>query len=289
MEPPVTTENVGVIPAVAPPKRRPLARLFSGFLLTVGVLALKAKALAFVVFDYLRNFAVNPFEGFGAVQYGVAGGSMLLSIIAYATKTPWKLAFAVGFVVITAIHETGHAIVIRRMGLRAGLMVFIPFVGGAVTLKDQPRTAYDDAMIGLAGPVAGTLASLVSLQIYKWTDEPLWLAIAGGGFLLNLVNLLPIGMLDGGRISAAITKWMWVIGGGLLIYKVVKQPNLLLVLVVLLVAFQVYASIAREHDDKHFYDIPLSQRAFVAAAYFALVIFLAHQTYVTLNRLGALS
>jgi Zn-dependent protease len=282
-----TDNNAGVEPA-APPKRRRLARFFSGVLLTLGVLALKLKALAFVVFDYLRNFAVNPFEGFGAVQYAVAGGSMLVSIIAYASRTPWKLAFAVGFVVITAIHETGHAIVIRRKGLRAGLMVFIPFVGGAVTLKDQPRTAYDDAMIGLAGPIAGTFASLVSLQIYKWTNEPLWLAIAGGGFLLNLVNLLPIGMLDGGRISAAITKWMWVLGGGVLLYKVVRQPNLLLVLVVILIAFQVYASIVREHDDKHFYDIPLSQRAFVAAAYFLLVIFLAHQTYTTLNRLSAL-
>jgi Zn-dependent protease len=272
----------------APPKRRPRSRFVSGILLTLGVLALKLKALAFVVFDYLRNFAVNPFEGFGAVQYGVAGGSMLVSIIAYATKTPWKLAFAIGFVVITFIHELGHAIVIRRKGLRAGVMVFIPFIGGAVTLKDQPRSVYDDAMIGLAGPLAGTFAALIPLQIYKWTGEQLWLAIAGGGFLLNLINLLPIGMLDGGRISAAITKWMWVIGGGLLIYKVVRQPNLLLVLVVLLIAFQVYASIVREHEDKHFYEITLSQRAFVAAAYFALVIFLGHQTYTTLTTLQRL-
>src|SRR6202171_6388947 len=271
------------------PKRPFFARFFTGLFLTIGLVALKLKALAFLVFDYLRNFAVNPFEGFGAVQYAVAGGSMVVSIIAYASRTPWKLAFAVGFVVITLIHEVGHAVAMRRKGLRAGGMVFIPFVGGAVTLKDQPVNAYDDAMIGLAGPVAGTFASLVSLQIYKWTNEPLWLAIAGGGFLLTLVNLLPIGMLDGGRISAAITKWMWVIGGGMLLYKVIKQPNLLLVLVVVLVAFQVYASIVREHDDKHFYEIPLSPRAFVAAAYFALVIFLGHQTYVTLNRLAALS
>src|SRR5437660_1152788 len=150
-----STENASVGPAT-PPKRRPWSRFLSGFLLTLGVLALKLKALAFVVFDYLRNFAVNP---------------------------------------------------------------------------------------------------------------------------------LPIGMLDGGRISAAITKWMWVIGGGLLLYKVVRQPNVLLMLVVLLVAFQVYASIVREHEDKHFYDITLSQRAFVAAAYFSLVIFLGQQTYTTLHRL----
>src|SRR5258708_21264309 len=145
-----STENASVGP-VTPPKRRPWSRFLSGFLLTLGVLALKLKALAFVVFDYLRNFAVNPFEGFGAVQYAVAGGSMLVSIAAWATKTPGT--FALALVVVTFIHDLGHAVVIRRKGLRAGVMVFIPFVGGGGTLKDQPRSVSDDAMIGLAGPL----------------------------------------------------------------------------------------------------------------------------------------
>ena len=43
-----------------------------------------------------------------------------------------------------------HAVAIRAKGLRAGYMVFIPFIGGAVTLKDQPRSVYDDAQIGAA-------------------------------------------------------------------------------------------------------------------------------------------
>jgi hypothetical protein len=45
----------------------------------------------------------------------------------------------------------------------------------------------------------------------------------------------------------------------------------------------------REKDDKAFYDVTISQRVFVAIAYFALVIFLGHQTYVNLNRLAALA
>jgi Zn-dependent protease len=190
--------------------------------------------------------------------------------------------------VITLIHEIGHAVVIRAKGLRAGLMVFIPFIGGAVTLKDQPRSAYDDAQIGLAGPIFGTAASLIVLQIYKWTENPLWLAIAFAGFALNLINLLPIGMLDGGRISGAVTKWMWFLGGIPLVYKVVKQPIPLMLLVMLLVAFQVYASIVREHDDKNFYDVTAGQRTAIAIAYFALVVFLGHQTYMAYSRLSEL-
>jgi Zn-dependent protease len=270
-----------------PPKRHPFAKFFSGAAITIAFVLLKLKALVFLVFDFFRGYAVNPFEGFGLMQFSVAGVSMGLSIWAMALKAPLRLV--IGFVTVIVVHEIGHAVAIRAKGLHAGVMVFIPFIGGAVTLKDQPRSAYDDAQIGLAGPIAGTFASLVFLQIYKWTDQPLYLAIAAAGFAVNLLNLLPIGMLDGGRISAAVTKWMWVFGGGVLIYKVVKQPNPLMLLIVVLVAFQVYLSIVREKDDKAFYDVTVSQRVFVAIAYFGLVIFLGHQTYVNLNRLAALA
>src|ERR1041385_4318201 len=270
-------------PAPPPPKRHWLPRILSGAVVAAGVVLLKLKALLLLFAEGARSLAVNPFAGFGAMQYAIAGGSMAITIAAYATKFP--IGLVVGFVLITFIHETGHALVIRAKGLRAGFMVFIPFIGGAVTLKDQPRSAYDDAQIGLAGPIFGTAASLVFLQVYKWLGQPLYLAIALIGFALNLFNLLPIGMLDGGRISGAVTKWMWVFGGGFLVYKVVHQPNPLVLLILLLAAFQVYASIVREKNDKAFYDVTLGQRAGIAAAYFILVIFLGHQTYASWHRL----
>jgi len=270
-----------------PAKRGVLPRILSGVLLTLGVLVVKLKTILILIVDALRGLAVNPFEGFGLTQFAVAGASMALSIAAYAIKAP--LPLVIGFVLVILVHEIGHAVAIRAKGLRTGMMVFIPFIGGAVTLKDQPRSAYDDAQIGLAGPIAGTAASLVVLQLFKWTDRPLYLAIAAAGFAVNLLNLLPIGMLDGGRISAAVTKWMWVFGGGALIYRVLKQPNPLMLVILVLVAFQVYASIAREKDQSSFYDVTISQRAAIAIAYFSLVFFLGHQTWITLNRLGALS
>lgn len=265
-----------------PPRRKLFTRIVSGALVAIGIALLKLKTFFIALF-------VNPFEGFGAAQYAIAGGSMLVTIAAYATATKYRLGLIVGFVVITLIHEIGHAVVIRAKGLRAGFLVFIPFIGGAVTLKDQPRSAYDDAQIGLAGPIAGTAASLVALQIFKWTADPLYLLVASVGFILNLLNLLPLGPLDGGRISAAITKWMWLFGGGWLVYKAVKQPNPLMILILVLAAFQVYASIVREKEDKAFYDVTLAQRAAVAAFYFALVVFLGHQTYRALDRLAMLN
>ncbi len=268
------------------PRRRTFPKLLSGLLLLLTVFAVKAKSLVILLAEKIRILFVNPFEGFGAMQYAVAGGSFVVTIAAYATQEP--LAIVIGFVVITLIHEIGHAVVIRAKGLRVGFMIFIPFIGGAVTLKDQPRTAYDDALIGLAGPVAGTLASLAVLQYYKWSLDPTYLFIALLGFALNLFNLLPIGMLDGGRISAAVTKWMWVIGGGAVVYKIIDQPNPLIIIIAILAAFQVYASIVREKTDKHFYEVTAAQRAGIAVLYFSLVIFLGHQTWMAYDRLEML-
>jgi Zn-dependent protease len=267
-------------------RRRSLPKILSGLILLLGVVALKAKGLLILLFEKVRLFFVNPFEGFGAMQYAVAGGSILVTIAAYTTQFP--LGVVTGFVVITLIHEIGHAVAIRMKGLRAGFMVFIPFIGGAVTMKGQPRTVFDDAIIGLAGPFLGTLASLATLQIYKWTLDPQYLVVAFVGFGLNLINLLPIGMLDGGRISAAITKWMWVLGGGAVIYKVIDQPNPLIILIAILAAFQVYASIVRERTDKRFYEVTPAQRAGIAVLYFALVLFLGHQTWMAYDRLELL-
>jgi Zn-dependent protease len=274
--------------APAPPKRSNFRRIASGALLAIGVVLLKLKAVLLVLIEQGRLLFVNPFEGFGAWQFAVAGSSAIVTIVAYAMKTEFRLGVIIGFVVVTVIHEIGHAVVIRRKGLRAGWMVFIPFVGGAVTLKEQPRSVYDDAQIGLAGPLAGTFASLVALQIFKWTDNPLYLTIALLGFILNLLNLVPLGMLDGGRISAAISKWMWLIGGAALTYKTVTHPNVLLVLILLLSLFQVYASIMREKGEE-FYRVSGTQRGAVAVAYFSLVIFLGHQTLMAFDRLEVIA
>jgi hypothetical protein len=95
-------------------------------------------------------------------------------------------------------------------------------------------------------------------------------------------------MLDGGRISAAITKWMWVFGGGAIVYQIFRKPNPLTIVIGLLAIFQVYASILREKTDKRYYEVTPEQRAAIAILYFALVIFLGHQTWMTYGRLELL-
>lgn len=259
-------------------KGKPLRRLLSAALVTLGLLALKAKALLFLVLAKFKLLLVNPFEGFGLAQFSVAAGSIVVSLAAYARK--WGLAIGIGLVVILVIHEIGHAIVIRAKGLRTGALVLIPFVGGAVTLKRQPRSAYTDAQIALAGPIAGAIASLISYAIYRSTSDPLYLLIAYVGFLLNLFNLTPVGPLDGGRIAAAITKWMWVFGAIILFGITLWQPNPILIVLIVLSFFQIYRAIGEERR-RRFYNVTVAQRGRIAAIYFILVTFLAYETLHT--------
>src|ERR1043165_2681937 len=112
----------------ATPRRRSLPQILSGLILLLGVAALKAKALLILLLERARLFFVTPFEGFGAMQSAIPGGSFVVTIATYTTQ--WPLAVVVGFLVITLVHEIGHAVVIRAKGLRTGFMVFIPFIGG---------------------------------------------------------------------------------------------------------------------------------------------------------------
>src|SRR6478735_4197912 len=87
------------------------------------------------------------------------GGTMIISVFAYAFIYGW--AYAVGFVLLLFFHELGHYVAARRRGLNVGTPTFIPFVGAWIQLKEMPHDVETEAYVGIAGPVAGTLASLI--------------------------------------------------------------------------------------------------------------------------------
>lgn len=146
-------------------------------------------------------------------QFGQAGGvilSMLVSIGAYTLIAPFELA--VGVAVLLLVHEIGHVLAAKRKGLPVSAPIFIPFVGALITMKRHPRNAETEAFIALGGPLLGTLGAAAVYGLGALWGTPLLIAVANVGFLFNLINLLPIRPLDGGRIVVAVTRWLWLIG-----------------------------------------------------------------------------
>jgi Zn-dependent protease len=147
-----------------------------------------------------------------AVKFGFVFakfGALFVSIGGYALLWGWR--FAVGFVVLILIHELGHFVEARRQGFHASLPMFIPFLGAYVTIRGA-FNPWKNGLVSIAGPIAGGLASVVTLGIGEALDSNLLRALAYFGFLLNLINLAPVGFLDGGAIWRS-TNWLWRGGG----------------------------------------------------------------------------
>jgi Zn-dependent protease len=198
--------------------------------------------------------------------------TMLVSIAAYALI--WGWAFAVGFVLLLLLHELGHVIQLRREGIDASAPMFIPFLGAVVAARSLGDDAAAEARVGLAGPVLGSVATLVPLGIWLATGEDFWRALAYIGFLLNLFNLLPVLPLDGGRAMAALSPWVWMVGFAALIGLTIAFPNPILLLILLFGGFETWHrwKARKSPESRAYHRVPPRTRALVAATYLGLAV-----------------
>ena len=219
-------------------------------------------------------------------------GSMLLSIVVYYVLFFHSIALAAGFVVLMLVHEMGHVLAMRYYGLSASPPIFIPFVGALINLRQQPPNAKVEAIVGLGGPLLGTVGALICYAIACYVPGILGdeLKVAAElGFFLNLFNLLPVPPLDGGRITAAISPWLWIVGLVGLIWLVVKELGtagggfgIVIPLLILFYALprirQTLQGRARFHP---YYAVSRATSWTMAAVYFGLGILLSGMLHVT--------
>jgi Zn-dependent protease len=131
--------------------------------------------------------------GFAAAKFA----TIFVAIGGYALIWGWQ--FATGLVVLILIHELGHYIEARRLGLHPNWPIFVPFFGAFVAFKRENLTPWFLARVALAGPYLGAAGAAVFWAIGEAIDSQLLQALGYFGFLLNLFNLIPIGFLDGGQ------------------------------------------------------------------------------------------
>jgi len=211
-------------------------------------------------------------------------GSAVVSIGAYALI--WGFPFAAGFVALLFLHELGHVIQLRREGVKASAPMFIPFLGAVISAKSMGRDAAAEARVGLAGPVLGSVASLVPLVLWLATGSDFWRALAYIGFFLNLFNLLPVLPLDGGRAMAALTPWMWLAGFAGLVALAFYFPNPILLLVIVFGGLESWRrwKLRDTPEGRAYHAIRPRTRALVAATYVGLAGLLAvgvAETYIS--------
>src|ERR1700691_1432274 len=84
--------------------------------------------------------------------------------------------------------------------------VFLPGLGAYVRWQALGVSIGTRAAVSLAGPLAGLLASVACAALWWQTGNPLWSELARVGAILNLLNLIPVWVLDGGQAVLALSK-----------------------------------------------------------------------------------
>jgi Zn-dependent protease len=100
------------------------------------------------------------------------------------------------------LHELGHAIVARRLGVHVS-GIELSFFGGAAKMTQLPRSAVDEIKIAAAGPAVSLVLGGVGLGLAALFHSPFlgmigWINLVIAGF--NMIPALP---MDGGRILRA--------------------------------------------------------------------------------------
>jgi Zn-dependent protease len=248
-------------------KRKGLAKL-GGIGLALGTLLLKLKAILLFLLNLKWLLIIGKF-GFAAI-------TALASIVVYSLL--FGAPFAIGLVVLLFLHEMGHALVMKLKGIPIGGLIFIPMLGAAVTMRQMPQNARDEAEVGIAGPVAGAIASFVCLAIAQlYPLYPIWAALAYFGFFMNLFNLIPIVPFDGGRVLAAIDRRVWIVGFlGLLAFQIWSwlhgNYSIWLLFFIAIAATQLWSrgTTATTPQAHAYYTVPVATRIMLSLLYFGL-------------------
>jgi Zn-dependent protease len=100
------------------------------------------------------------------------------------------------------VHELGHALLARRLGVPIagiGLHVF----GGAAEMVGLPRRPDDEIAIAAAGPAVSFALAGLGYTLAALTGVHALALLAGVNLALGAFNLLPVFPSDGGRILRA--------------------------------------------------------------------------------------
>jgi Zn-dependent protease len=216
---------------------------------------------------------------------------LVASLGALALNRPLEAACAVLYAIF--VHESGHVLAMKASGMKTSGMYFLPFLGAVAVGKEPARTRTQEWFIAIAGPAFGLLSLFPLLGIAYLSGDKQWIAYAAIAAFINLFNLLPIGVLDGGRIVQAIAfsiaGWLGIaaFGLGLVLGAVILWRSAGgIVSFVLVLSVLEFATLWRRNQDN-----PIPRMGWLgvvggAAAYLALLVVFtfAHETLLNLAK-----
>lgn len=128
---------------------------------------------------------------------------LLLGVVLLWLGGVWGLV-AVGLTFSSVLlHELGHAVVARRLGVPVSA-IGLHFFGGAAQMAGHPKTAKDEILIAAAGPAVSLVLAGLGFGLGALLHAPFVGLIGWINLVLAIFNLIPALPMDGGRILRAL-------------------------------------------------------------------------------------
>ncbi|AHB49806.1 hypothetical protein W911_00940 [Hyphomicrobium nitrativorans NL23] len=108
--------------------------------------------------------------------------------------------FAAYLLLILLIHEAGHAIAMRWVGLPVQGIYFVPFMGGVAVAAAPHENESERGFVALMGPGLSLIPTALFLLAGALTGEHALNQLALVSAILNGFNLAPVLPLDGGHV-----------------------------------------------------------------------------------------
>lgn len=126
-----------------------------------------------------------------------------------------RVLFVLALFVCVVLHEYGHALTARAMGIRTRDIVILPF-GGVARLERGRYVAWQELLIAIAGPAVNVVIAIVLLIVIltvfgrevfasaKNIQDNFWAGLMLVNIGLVVFNAVPAFPMDGGRVLRSL-------------------------------------------------------------------------------------
>lgn len=197
-----------------------------------------------------NNKNLNKKSNIKKVLFNILMVSLIILVLGFAIN----LKYAIGYLFILIIHESGHYITAKFLKIDVAFGGFTPV--GAYIIHKNPKNCKENALIAMGGPLFGGVLGFIYYIVYYVTGDYTFLALTFTSIILNLGNLIPVSPLDGGKIVEAISPILCYIGFPFLIYLFISanrlKSKILLIFIIVAGIYQTYNFTIKYKTDSYY-------------------------------------
>ena len=105
---------------------------------------------------------------------------------------------------VVLLHEVGHIVVAKKVGIRLSDVVLYPY--GAVMDTDYDTSESGSWKVAIAGPIVNAILALVGVLLLFAGGGQMAVDFVNANLTVCIFNLLPVYPLDGGRAILSLSK-----------------------------------------------------------------------------------